>query len=82
MSVCKKCSVKPSLYCIELFYFNSADRWRAFQLIKSIPPADLPQVRAKVAAFANLKGQRGDLGLQRSWEGNYLATVSNQVNAL
>ncbi|XP_032890982.1 unconventional myosin-Id [Amblyraja radiata] len=49
-------------------------RWRAFQLIKSIPPADLPQVRAKVAAFANLKGQRGDLGLQRSWEGNYLAT--------
>ncbi|XP_067869283.1 unconventional myosin-Id-like [Heterodontus francisci] len=49
-------------------------RWRAFQLIKSIPPADLPQVRAKVAAMENLKGQRGDLGLQRSWEGNYLAT--------
>ncbi|XP_041029601.1 unconventional myosin-Id isoform X2 [Carcharodon carcharias] len=49
-------------------------RWRAYQLIKSIPPADLPQVRAKVAAVENLKGQRGDLGLQRSWEGNYLAT--------
>ncbi|XP_078385942.1 unconventional myosin-Id [Cetorhinus maximus] len=49
-------------------------RWRAYQLIKSIPPADLPQVRAKVAAVENLRGQRGDLGLQRSWEGNYLAT--------
>ncbi|GCB60495.1 hypothetical protein scyTo_0014182 [Scyliorhinus torazame] len=49
-------------------------RWRAYQLIKSIPPADLPQIKAKVAAVENLKGQRVDLGLQRTWEGNYLAT--------
>lgn len=51
-------------------------RWRASQLIKTIPASDLPQVRAKVAAVEMLKGQRADLGLQRAWEGNYLASVS------
>lgn len=51
-------------------------RWRASQLIKTIPASDLPQVRAKVAAMEMLKGQRADLGLQRAWEGNYLASVS------
>jgi hypothetical protein len=25
-----------------------------------------------------LKGQRADLGLQRAWEGNYLASVSTR----
>ncbi|XP_032285144.1 unconventional myosin-Id [Phoca vitulina] len=50
------------------------DRWRASQLIKSLPASDLPQVRAKVAAMEMLKGQRADLGLQRAWEGNYLAS--------
>lgn len=50
------------------------NRWRASQLIKSIPASDLPQVRAKVAAMEMLKGQRADLGLQRAWEGNYLAS--------
>uniref|UniRef100_A0A6I8NN19 Unconventional myosin-Id n=1 Tax=Ornithorhynchus anatinus TaxID=9258 RepID=A0A6I8NN19_ORNAN len=48
-------------------------RWRATQLINSLPPEDLPQVRAKVAAMEMLKGHRADLGLQRAWEGNYLA---------
>ncbi|XP_014404317.1 PREDICTED: unconventional myosin-Id [Myotis brandtii] len=50
------------------------NRWRASQLIKTIPASDLPQVRAKVAAMEMLKGQRADLGLQRAWEGNYLAS--------
>ncbi|XP_030896186.1 unconventional myosin-Id-like [Leptonychotes weddellii] len=50
------------------------NRWRASQLIKSLPASDLPQVRAKVAAMEMLKGQRADLGLQRAWEGNYLAS--------
>ncbi|XP_021104543.1 unconventional myosin-Id isoform X4 [Heterocephalus glaber] len=50
------------------------NRWRASQLIKSIPASDLPQVRAKVTAMEMLKGQRADLGLQRVWEGNYLAS--------
>ncbi|KAK9396817.1 unconventional myosin-Id [Crotalus adamanteus] len=48
-------------------------RWRAHELIKSIPPKDLPQIKAKVAALELLKGHRGDIGLQRVWQGNYLA---------
>lgn len=61
---------KPCTFCLFTY------RWRASQLIKSIPASDLPQVRAKVAAMEMLKGQRADLGLQRAWEGNYLASVS------
>uniref|UniRef100_A0A8C3FB21 Unconventional myosin-Id n=1 Tax=Chrysemys picta bellii TaxID=8478 RepID=A0A8C3FB21_CHRPI len=49
-------------------------RWRANVLIKSIPPEDLPQLRAKVAAMELLKGHRADIGLQRAWEGNYIAS--------
>ncbi|XP_053119977.1 unconventional myosin-Id [Hemicordylus capensis] len=48
-------------------------RWRAHELIKSIPPKDLPQIRAKVAAVELLKGHRADMGLQRVWQGNYIA---------
>uniref|UniRef100_A0A8C4XAG1 Unconventional myosin-Id n=1 Tax=Erpetoichthys calabaricus TaxID=27687 RepID=A0A8C4XAG1_ERPCA len=47
-------------------------RWRAGQLIRSLPPEDLPKVRAKVAALETLKGQRTDMALQRAWEGNYV----------
>lgn len=62
--------LKSSTFCLFTY------RWRASQLIKSIPASDLPQVRAKVAAMEMLKGHRADLGLQRAWEGNYLASVS------
>lgn len=62
--------LKSNTFCLFTY------RWRASQLIKSIPASDLPQVRAKVAAMEMLKGQRADLGLQRAWEGNYLASVS------
>uniref|UniRef100_A0A8C9L3Z7 Myosin ID n=1 Tax=Pavo cristatus TaxID=9049 RepID=A0A8C9L3Z7_PAVCR len=51
-------------------------RWRAGELIRSIPPKDLPQLRAKVAAMEVLKGHRADLGLQRAWEGDYITLVS------
>ena len=62
--------LKSKTFCLFTY------RWRASQLIKTIPASDLPQVRAKVAAVEMLKGQRADLGLQRAWEGNYLASVS------
>ncbi|CAH2302745.1 unconventional myosin-Id [Pelobates cultripes] len=58
---------------------NIHERWRAYQLIKTLPVAEIPKVRAKVAAFENLKGHRADMGLQRIWEGSYLA--SKQENA-
>nr|XP_033774299.1 LOW QUALITY PROTEIN: unconventional myosin-Id [Geotrypetes seraphini] len=57
-------------------------RWRASQIIKSISPADLPQVRAKVAAMETLKGPRADMGLQRAWEGNYLASKRDNPQAV
>ncbi|XP_014807002.1 PREDICTED: unconventional myosin-Id, partial [Calidris pugnax] len=52
---------------------NIYHRWRAGELIRSVPPEVLPQLRAKVAAMEVLKGHRADIGLQRAWEGNYLA---------
>lgn len=51
-------------------------RWRAAELIRSVPPEVLPQLRAKVAAMELLKGHRADIGLQRAWQGNYIALVS------
>lgn len=51
-------------------------RWRAGELIRSVPPELLPQLRAKVAAMEVLKGHRADIGLQRAWQGNYIALVS------
>ncbi|XP_062271240.1 unconventional myosin-Id-like, partial [Scomber scombrus] len=48
------------------------NRWWAWTLIKGLSPEEALQVRAKVASLEALKGHRVDLGLQRSWEGNYL----------
>ncbi|KAL0165615.1 hypothetical protein M9458_037459, partial [Cirrhinus mrigala] len=41
-------------------------RWWARQLIKNIPPSDMAEVRAKVAAIV-------DWGYSRAWERDYLA---------
>uniref|UniRef100_A0A8C8DQ90 Unconventional myosin-Id n=1 Tax=Oryzias sinensis TaxID=183150 RepID=A0A8C8DQ90_9TELE len=53
---------------------NIYNRWWAWTLIKGLSPEETLQVRAKVASLEALKGQRGDLGLQRAWEGNYLVS--------
>lgn len=45
-------------------------------MIKNIPPSDMAEVRAKVAAFSALSGERVDWGYSRSWERDYLANVS------
>lgn len=50
-------------------------RWRARQIIKNIPPSDMAQIKAKVAAMEVLQGLRSDLGYQRAWERNYLSSV-------
>ncbi|XP_076864280.1 unconventional myosin-Ig [Brachyhypopomus gauderio] len=50
-------------------------RWRARQIIKNIPPSDMAEVRAKVAALGTLSGQRADWGFSRSWERDYLANA-------
>uniref|UniRef100_A0A3P8XUN0 Unconventional myosin-Id n=1 Tax=Esox lucius TaxID=8010 RepID=A0A3P8XUN0_ESOLU len=54
--------------------FHAASRWWAWTLIKDLTPEEKLQIKAKVATLEALKGQRPDLGLQRSWEGNYLVS--------
>ncbi|KAL6099434.1 myo1g [Pungitius sinensis] len=50
-------------------------RWWARQIVKNIPPSDMPEVRAKVAALTALGGERKDWGVGRAWERDYLASV-------
>lgn len=47
-------------------------------MVKNIPPSDMPQVRAKVAALTTLSGERKDWGVGRAWERDYLANVSQR----
>ncbi|XP_041867882.1 unconventional myosin-Ig isoform X2 [Melanotaenia boesemani] len=50
-------------------------RWWARQIVKNIPPSDMLEVRAKVAALTALNGERKDWGVGRAWERDYLANV-------
>uniref|UniRef100_A0A9J8BMQ2 Myosin IG n=1 Tax=Cyprinus carpio carpio TaxID=630221 RepID=A0A9J8BMQ2_CYPCA len=52
-------------------------RWWARQLIKNIPPSDMAEVRAKVAALSALSGERVDWGYSRAWERDYLANAKD-----
>ncbi|NXW37776.1 MYO1G protein, partial [Phaetusa simplex] len=51
-------------------------RWRARQIVKKIPPSEMGQIRAKVAAMEALEGLRKDWGCQRSWARDYLSSPS------
>ncbi|NXP07428.1 MYO1G protein, partial [Thinocorus orbignyianus] len=51
-------------------------RWRARQIVKNIPPSEMGQIRAKVAAMEALGGLRKDWGCQRSWTRDYLSSPS------
>ncbi|XP_042327789.1 unconventional myosin-Ig-like [Sceloporus undulatus] len=51
-------------------------RWRARQIVKNIPPSDMDQIKAKVAALEVLQGLRKDWGCCRNWCRNYLVLVS------
>lgn len=53
-----------------------SSRWRARQLVKNIPPSDMTQIKAKVAAMGALQGLRQDWGCQRAWARDYLSSVS------
>uniref|UniRef100_A0A674DAP4 Myosin IG n=1 Tax=Salmo trutta TaxID=8032 RepID=A0A674DAP4_SALTR len=54
-------------------------RWRARQIVKNIPPSDMGEVRAKVAALGALSGERKDWGCGRPWERDYLSNVSHNT---
>ncbi|NXJ97930.1 MYO1G protein, partial [Corythaixoides concolor] len=49
-------------------------RWRARQIVKNIPPSEMGQIRAKVAAMEVLEGLRKDWGCGRSWARDYLSS--------
>uniref|UniRef100_A0A8C3AU47 Myosin IG n=1 Tax=Cyclopterus lumpus TaxID=8103 RepID=A0A8C3AU47_CYCLU len=57
------------------FHNNTVMLWWARQIVKNIPPSDMLEVRAKVAALTALSGDRKDWGVSRAWERNYLANV-------
>lgn len=54
----------------------SLSRWRARQLVKNIPPSDMAQIKAKVAAMGALQELRPDWGCRRAWARDYLSLVS------
>uniref|UniRef100_A0A8C7H2A4 Myosin IG n=1 Tax=Oncorhynchus kisutch TaxID=8019 RepID=A0A8C7H2A4_ONCKI len=59
-----------------LAQFDSiTQQWRARQIVKNIPPSDMGEVRAKVAALGALSGERKDWGCGRPWERDYLSNV-------
>lgn len=57
-------------------------RWWARQIVKNIPPSDMLEVRAKVAALTALRGERKDWGFGRAWERDYLANVRKIMQLL
>uniref|UniRef100_A0A672YER7 Unconventional myosin-Ig-like n=1 Tax=Sphaeramia orbicularis TaxID=375764 RepID=A0A672YER7_9TELE len=56
-------------------FHNITVLWWARQIVKNIPPSDMLEVRAKVAALTALSGERKDWGVSRAWERDYLANV-------
>ncbi|XP_006898663.1 PREDICTED: unconventional myosin-Ig [Elephantulus edwardii] len=56
-------------------------RWRARQLVKNIPPSDMVQIKAKVAAMGLLQGLRQDWGCQRTWVQDYLSSAIDNPTA-
>uniref|UniRef100_A0A672Y5X0 Unconventional myosin-Ig-like n=1 Tax=Sphaeramia orbicularis TaxID=375764 RepID=A0A672Y5X0_9TELE len=63
-------------------FHNITVLWWARQIVKNIPPSDMLEVRAKVAALTALSGERKDWGVSRAWERDYLANVriTNEQN--
>uniref|UniRef100_A0A8D0CSX8 Myosin IG n=1 Tax=Sander lucioperca TaxID=283035 RepID=A0A8D0CSX8_SANLU len=57
------------------FHKNTVMLWWARQIVKNIPPSDMLEVRAKVAALTALSGERKDWGVSRAWERDYLANA-------
>ncbi|XP_045877399.1 unconventional myosin-Ig isoform X2 [Meles meles] len=56
-------------------------RWRARQLVKNIPPSDMAQIKAKVAAMTVLQELRQDWGCRRAWVRDYLSSAIDNPTA-
>uniref|UniRef100_A0AAZ3SLA6 Myosin IG n=1 Tax=Oncorhynchus tshawytscha TaxID=74940 RepID=A0AAZ3SLA6_ONCTS len=62
-------------------FHSITQKWRAWQIVKNIPPSDMGEIRAKVAALGALNGERKDWGCGRSWERDYLVRDSHQSSS-
>uniref|UniRef100_A0AAY4CY35 Unconventional myosin-Id n=1 Tax=Denticeps clupeoides TaxID=299321 RepID=A0AAY4CY35_9TELE len=62
----------PAFLCLFQHTQQGLCLWWAWTLIRRLSPEEVVQVRAKVATLECLKGHRADMGLHRTWEGNYL----------
>ncbi|CAK6434797.1 unnamed protein product [Pipistrellus nathusii] len=56
-------------------------RWWARQLVKNIPPSDMAQIKAKVAAMGALQELRPDWGCRRAWLRDYLSSAADNPAA-
>ncbi|KAG7235290.1 hypothetical protein INR49_002815, partial [Caranx melampygus] len=62
-------------YKVKSHFWEVERRWWARQIVKNIPPSDMLEVRAKVAALTALSTDRKDWGVSRAWERDYLSNV-------
>uniref|UniRef100_A0A671U2Q7 Myosin IG n=1 Tax=Sparus aurata TaxID=8175 RepID=A0A671U2Q7_SPAAU len=62
-------------------FHNITVMWWARQIVKNIPPSDMPEVRSKVAALTALSGERKDWGVSRPWERDYLVRDCPQTSS-
>lgn len=67
------CITTPTWHAV--LFSSLVVRWWARQIVKNIPPSDMLEVRAKVAALTALSGERKDWGVSRAWERDYLGNV-------
>jgi myosin-1 len=69
-------SLQKTTRTLKHFY----NRWRAFMILSKIPRAEWPEMKLKVAAASVLLNKRPSYGINRKWEGNYLATHGENNN--
>lgn len=56
------------------------NRWRAQKILDRIPPNERPQMKLKITAASHLVNKRPEYGVNRKWEGDYLATHDENHN--
>ncbi|XP_034946266.1 unconventional myosin ID isoform X2 [Chelonus insularis] len=69
-------AIRPVIPALKMMY----SRWRAWMILRVIPPEDRPQLMLKMAAGAVLRSKRQYWGQERRWEGNYLSKPEENVH--
>lgn len=69
-------SLQKTTKILKHFY----NRWRAFMILNKIPREQWPEMKLKVIAASALLNKRPSYGINRKWEGNYLAAHGENNN--